>query len=237
MAVSALAAASRPKPGPFLRCLYCHYVFDDQRARFSRALRSLQTMGQFVDTEHCLAMVRGDLPVDGPYFHLSFDDGFRNVLENGAPILRELGIPALMLVPTDLIGTYWGPIEMLTWRGVAELRDLGIEIGSHSRTHRRLADLSREEVIEEIRGSKEEVEERLGEACRYFSWPFGGRSDMPADAPALLAESGYEGCFGATRGTVRVGVTDPYRIPRHHIPPEWPLSHIRFFAGGRWEVG
>jgi peptidoglycan/xylan/chitin deacetylase (PgdA/CDA1 family) len=235
VAISGLSMVRPPRGGSFLRCLYCHYVFDDQRARFDRLLGLVQEMGSFVDTATCVSMVRGERPIDGRYFHLSFDDGFRNVLENAAPILSARGIPALMLVPSALIGTYWGPIEMLDWAGVRELRNAGFTIGSHARTHSRLAELSPRDLRAEVADSKEEIENRIGDSCKYFSWPFGGRGDLGDRARAYLVESGYEASFGAFRGSVRPGVTDPFCLPRHHVEPEWPASHVRFFAGGHWE--
>lgn len=235
-AISGLSLISRPREGAFLRCLYCHYVFDDQRTRFDRLLRIVQEMGRFVDTATCVSMVRGETPIDGRYFHLSFDDGFRNVLENAAPILSARNIPALMLLPSALVGTYWGPIEMLDWDGVRELRGAGFTIGSHSRTHPRLADLAPAELRGEIADSKAEIEDRIGGSCRYFSWPFGGRDDLGERAEAVLIESGYEASFGAYRGSLPTGGANPYRIPRHHIAPEWPAGHVRFFAGGHRET-
>src|SRR5689334_14014446 len=78
-ALSLLGRVARDPAGPFLRCVYCHYVFDDQVASFRRILETLQTLGTFVDTATCVAMLGGERPIDGRYFHLSFDDGFRNV--------------------------------------------------------------------------------------------------------------------------------------------------------------
>jgi peptidoglycan/xylan/chitin deacetylase (PgdA/CDA1 family) len=248
----AQSARAQPDPKPFLRGLYCHYVFDDQREDFERAIVELKSLGQFVDTETCLDILEGRRKLDGHYFHLSFDDGFRNVFTNAAPILQKEQIPAVVFVPTRLIGASWeetahfclkrgdyrAVIEMMRWEELQQLVDYGIDVGSHTRTHARLSKIScnERELEDEIRGSKQDLEDQLGRPCHYFSWPFGRPSDADAKSLAMVRTSGYRACFGAYRGSIHPGQTDPLAIPRHHFEPQWPLAHIRYFACGNMET-
>ena len=58
-AINAMSLVPRGKPSTFLRGLYCHYVFDDQRSDFEMIIRKLLQIGRFVDTPTCLAMLEG----------------------------------------------------------------------------------------------------------------------------------------------------------------------------------
>ena len=238
-------ATARIEPIPFLRGLYCHYVFDDQVERFRELLTGLQAVGRFVDTPTCLRMLRGEKPIDGPYFHLSFDDGFRNIRTNAAPVLAELGIPAIAFVPSAIVGADWattshyclevtrypGVIEMLSWSEARELADYGVEVGSHTRTHARLSAVSRDpaKLRDEVVGSKGELEDRLGTECRYISWPYGEAGDIDDRGVAIVREAGYQACFSAVRGSIEPGVSSDMKIPRHHFEVQWPTSHVRYF--------
>jgi len=244
-----VAALRNHTPGG-LRCIYCHYVFDDQIADFRRICATLVTMGKFVDSDTCLSMLRGEMPIDGSYYHLSFDDGFRNILNNAVPILNDFSIPATIFVPTAMVEAdyetirrycvkttrYAAPIEVLTWRDLAELQRAGFTIGSHTRTHARFSTLRGPDLQDEIALSKAELEQKLGSECRYISWPYGTLSDASDEALAFVRKSGYSGCFGSYRGAVRPRSTDPFSIPRHHFEPSWPLSHVRLFATGGLEL-
>ena len=247
----AKAARARPHSVPFLRGLYCHYVFDDQIEDFERLIVELKSLGRFIDTDTCLDILEGKRELDGQYFHLSFDDGFRNVYTNAAPILRKENVPAAVFVCTGLIGAGWddtqdfclntgryrGVIEMMQWDDLGKLVEDGMEIGSHTRLHARLSDISHDlgRLKNEIMGSKQELEERLGRPCRYISWPFGRRSDVDAVALQMTRKAGYRACFGAFRGSIQPLRTDPFSIPRHHFEPQWPLSHVKYFAYGNME--
>jgi peptidoglycan/xylan/chitin deacetylase (PgdA/CDA1 family) len=249
-ALAARANLGRPGEDRSLRCLFCHYVFDDQRRAFERILLRLQEIGRFVSTDACVDMLNGERPIDGRYFHLSFDDGFRNNLTNAAPSLIEHGIPAAFFVPTAAIGStrveaaafcarinYPAPVELMSWDDVAALHRQGFDIGSHTRTHARFSDISADpdRLEEEIAGSKLEIEARLGTECKYISWPFGKRSDADSASLSAARTAGYRACFGAYRGTVRPGATDRFSVPRHHFEAEWPLLHVEYFARGNME--
>jgi len=246
--LSILGSIPWHRPVPSLRLLYCHYVFDDQVARFDAVLRLLCSMGTFVDTATVIRVVKGNLPVNQDMFHLSFDDGFKNIISNALPVLRHYDIPAVFFVPTRLImgaaGTgsigqaspWTENIEMATWNDLEKAASIGFEIGSHTRTHARFSDISRSAsaIENEIFGSKDDLERRLG-SCRYISWPYGRISDADVQTLEAVERAGYDGCFGAFRSRVYPGVTNRFRIPRHHFESNWPLSHIKYFAMGGME--
>ena len=251
MLLSTLAAADQALEGTFLRCVYCHYVFDDQVEEFERILVSLKQYGQFINTDTCVQMARGKKPIDGRFFHLSFDDGFRNNLTNALPVLQKHHIPCIFFVPSGLIEgdyestrqycletmDYKGVIETLRWRDVEAILSAGYEIGSHTRMHARFSVISCDEkqMRHEFLGSKNDLEQRLGVECKYISWPFGRVSDADSASLSMVEKIGYRACFGAFRGSVVSGKTDLFRIPRHHFEAQWPISHVRYFARGHME--
>lgn len=255
MRSGALSIASRVNVGMadhFIRCLYCHYVFDDQVAAFEQLIVRLKSLGTFIDTDTLIDMLTGKQPAGNRYLHLSFDDGFRNNVTNALPVLRRHSVPAIFFVPSGLIGAdfdrtrdyclnvthYPAVIEMMTWDDLRTIIDAGYEVGSHTRTHARFSAIStqREHLEDEIRGSRLDLESRLGYRCRYISWPYGRVTDADAVSVEFTRKAGYDACFGAFRGTVDPGHTDRYRIPRHHFEPQWPLRHVEYFARGNMEA-
>ncbi len=128
--LTTLAGLKTPNQGPFLTSLYCHYVFDDQIAQFEALIVELMKIGTFVTTDECVDMLKGKRSIDGRYFHLSFDDGFRNVVNNAIPVLMRHGVPAIIFVPTSFMGAdfqmttkycreitlYNTTIELMKWK-------------------------------------------------------------------------------------------------------------------------
>jgi len=76
----------------------------------------------------------------------------------------------------------------LTWQMLDEMARAGMVIGSHTRTHAWLTRERADEVIEEARGSREEIERRLGVPVRHFAYP-DGRFD--AATVESVADAGY----------------------------------------------
>jgi len=197
-------------------------------------------------------MLKGETPIDRRYYHLSFDDGFRNNFINALPILRKYNVPAIFFVPSSLIEASWkatenyclnttryqAVIEMLKWDDLRDMISNGYQIGSHTKTHARFSAISNAPLVleDEILGSKRELEDKLNFECKYISWPFGRLTDADGESLIAVKNAGYTACFGAFRGTVLPGSTDIFRIPRHHFEAQWPISHIKYFARGNMEV-
>jgi len=245
LSLSLISKIPRSNKSNFLRCLYCHYVFDDQKERFNEILKSLSNVGQFVTTDVCIQMLK-EGNINGKYFHLSFDDGFRNIYKNAYPVLRKHKIPSIAFLPTDFIDVDWaeekkycldiakynGVIETLKWNDILEMSSNNVDFGSHTRTHVNLSSISNNELLlnNEIKESKKDLEEKIGKDCKYIAWPFGEHKHIDNTAIDYIKESQYTACFGAFRGSIHKNKTDIFKIPRHHFEVEWPINHIQYFA-------
>jgi peptidoglycan/xylan/chitin deacetylase (PgdA/CDA1 family) len=246
-----LARFSKPKPHPSLRILCCHYVFDDQIAAFDAQIQYLLTIGSFITISDVIDILNGVKALDKHYFHISFDDGFRNIITNAWPVLRNYNVPATFFIPTAIISgddevvrhfclnraNYPDVIDIAKWNDLAIAQEQGLTIASHTRTHARFCEISHSvaKLEEEIRGSKAEIEKHLGQPCNYIAWPFGRLSDVDKASLEFVKRAGYRACFGAFRGCVEPRKTNPFCIPRHHIEPHWPLGHVKFFTQGGME--
>jgi hypothetical protein len=51
----------------------------------------------------------------------------------------------------------------------------------------------------------------------------------------MTRQAGYDACFGAYRDRIKPSKTSLFSIPRHHFEPEWPMTHVVYFAARHLE--
>ncbi|HEX5996407.1 MAG TPA: polysaccharide deacetylase family protein [Jiangellales bacterium] len=124
---------------------------------------------------------------------ITFDDGYTGVLHYALPVLRQYGFGATVFIVSERLGgtNEWdvGPVwRLLDGTGVDELARAGVEIGSHSANHRRLAGLPPDQLDEEVRSSRDRIKALLGSVPRGFAYPYGS---MDATARSAVADAGY----------------------------------------------
>jgi peptidoglycan/xylan/chitin deacetylase (PgdA/CDA1 family) len=129
---------------------------------------------------------------------LTFDDGFLNFTSAAMPALAHLGLPATVFVVSDAVGSTnaWGGHEtegiptlpLMSWTEVQRVRDAGLEVGAHTRTHSDLTRLSPAQVEEEVEGSATRLLQEIGERPRRFAYPYGYVNDAVADVARRLFE-------------------------------------------------
>ncbi|MEO6217666.1 MAG: polysaccharide deacetylase family protein [Sphingomonas sp.] len=246
-----LFAASRlPRPPAtkFVRCLYGHAVFPENANSLRAFLRTIKQQGEFIDTATLLSILRSGEEPDGRFFHLSFDDGFANVLEAGGEIFVAERVPWTMFVATDLVeapvdtleryfsqlNAYAAPVRIMSWDQVRAVAEFGGEIGCHTRTHARLSQISGDplRLADEILGARKKIESETGRSCTAFAWPYGTARDIDASARRAIADAGFDICFSAVRGRVEPGVTLPMDVPRHQVEYHWPMHERLLWASG-----
>jgi peptidoglycan/xylan/chitin deacetylase (PgdA/CDA1 family) len=117
---------------------------------------------------------------------------------------------------------------IMTWDQVRALGRAGMRIGSHTRRHRVLTTLPQAELVDELVGSRTELEAVLGEPVWAIAYPVGSPvAQLPA-IRAILQDAGYELGFSYGTGTQPLRRLDPLSIRRMAVDADW--SEARFGA-------
>jgi peptidoglycan/xylan/chitin deacetylase (PgdA/CDA1 family) len=104
----------------------------------------------------------------------------------------------------------------MNWEEVKEMSKRGQIIGSHTHTHPMLSTLGEEESLEELRLSKEAVENHTNEPCDVMSYPNGEKSDYSSIQKEQLRTLGYKCAFTQVSPFVDYQ-TDRYELNRYNI--------------------
>ncbi len=113
--------------------------------------------------------------------------------------------------------------EMLSWDDVRQMmQDPLIEFGSHSVSHRMLANLSLPEILSELEQSKEKIRNETGKEPCFISYP-GNSYDVRVEKAA--EQVGYEAAFAVDQELADFS-QNRFSIKRVHIEDE-PLYSFR----------
>jgi len=160
----------------------------------------------------------GESPWPDKAVIITFDDGSRHCLTAARDILSRYGFTATVFIVTDQIGgtnawdhqKYEPVVKLLDWDEIKELIEAGWEVGSHTRTHPDLTGLSDEALDEELTGSREVLEERLGVKITSLAYPYGFCDERVKQA---AARAGYR--LGiSTRHGKNTRQDDPFELKR-----------------------
>ena len=194
---------------------------------FRAEMQALRDSGiEVIGMSDFLAWRRGEKSLPPKAAVITIDDGYRSGYEVAWPILKEFGYPFTMYIYTEYVkgGKLAGGGSM-TWEELGEMRDAGVDIGSHSLTHRSLTATkgrSPEEqaawVRAELVESKKILEEKLGIPIRTFAYPYGHQNDRVRE---IAKEAGYEAAF-TVRGQKLDASGDPMSIGRYAIDSKQP---------------
>ncbi|HEX8796816.1 MAG TPA: polysaccharide deacetylase family protein [Polyangiaceae bacterium] len=103
---------------------------------------------------------------------------------------------------------------VMTWDHVLALRDAGMDVQSHTRSHRVLQTLNDEDLMRELRGSREELECVLGRPVLAVSYPVGKPLGDDQRIKRAVRDCGYELGFSNGTGSNRVEAFDPFDARR-----------------------
>jgi len=157
------------------------YVYSTTSAELSEHLRVIQTH----------QARRGEQPI-------TFDDGHISQYTHGVPVLEQHGVKAIFFVTAGWTGRR---PNYMQWDQLRELVSLGHEVQSHGWSHAMLTRCAPEKLIEELRRSRQSIEEKMGVHVGAISMP-GGRWNK--DVLSQCEEAGY----------TRIYTSDPYDNPR-----------------------
>jgi peptidoglycan/xylan/chitin deacetylase (PgdA/CDA1 family) len=184
-------------------------------AAFEAQMKELKDRGiTVIPMQDLLAWKRGEKNIPPRCAVISFDDGWKSQYEVAWPIMKKYGYPFTMFLYTEGVrGGSLGGGEAITWEQLADMRDNGVDIEAHSATHQdlreghtimlvgpggkrtrtKLTGAQYEQWMQnEVVGSKQLLEQRLGIKVNCFAVPFGNYNEHVKE---IARNTGYEAMF------------------------------------------
>jgi peptidoglycan/xylan/chitin deacetylase (PgdA/CDA1 family) len=205
-------------------------------AWFLETLAALRAAGyRGVDLADWVARGRPDEP-EG--FALAFDDAPRSVLDVAGAV-ASMKVPATLFVVTDRVGgdndwpgqpAHVAREPLLGWSDLEALAALGFRFGAHGKTHVRLDRCDPARLDDELRGSREAVEQSIGVPCPLFAYPYGASTPRVRRAAARH----FSAAFGTRLDYARAS-QDPFdlaRIDAYYLDGRPALDAL---IRGRWQ--
>lgn len=196
---------------------------DVDPAMFRRHLRWLRRLGFRPLTDEDLDRFHGNPSATLPNrsFLLTADDGFRDAV---AAAHDHISAKPQLFVNTASVGgvaSFADDRPLAGWDELRELAAAGAAIGSHARTHVRLAQARSESLDEELAGSLRELRGQVPSAIPVLAYPHGSHDER---VRAATIRAGYRAAFTTEIGRNGAG-TDPYCLRRVSVK-DWdgPLS-------------
>lgn len=113
----------------------------------------------------------------------------------------------------------------MRWEQVRTMRQNGMEIGSHSLSHRSLARIPLEEAVTEITKSKQIIEHKAGASCIHFAFPFGSALDYNEALVNHVKKAAFESCLLNIHGYNHIS-DDPFYLKRIIMTESTNLSYL-----------
>ncbi|MFD1381830.1 polysaccharide deacetylase family protein [Rhodanobacter aciditrophus] len=157
-----------------------------------------------VDLAKALDDIRNGVALPDKAVAITFDDAYRNIYQNGFPILKEHGFPFTVFINTQ-------PIEQknrsfLTWDQIKEMTQSGGVFANHTVSHPYMARMEEGEshgqwkarMEKEVADVEAALEEHLGTSPKMLAYPYG---ESNQEIRTLLTDQGIVG-FGQQSGVV-----------------------------------
>lgn len=181
-----------------------------------------------------------------PLVHITFDDGYRHLIDALPNLIEQFSFQPLVFVPTAFIGQdnrwdyshYFANEPHLSESEIKDLAKAGVRFGAHGHTHTALTTMNEDEARQELRDSKDIIEQIAGERVDSISYPFGRYNQQVLEIASELGyESGYSMAFPErndlplTVGRVSVHSTDTGAVLRRKLFRTFGHGFDRFKAG------
>jgi peptidoglycan/xylan/chitin deacetylase (PgdA/CDA1 family) len=182
--------------------------------------------------------INGELTLKQKAVAITFDDGWIDNYLYAFPVLKKNHFNATVFIITDRVEKASGKMSSLpeyipthneskvlietgeahrvalNWKLIEEVTAGGlVEFYSHTKSHRKCDTLSEHQLREELGGSREMIEKRLGRACPFLCWPYG---QYTPGAVQVAKEVGYGALYTTDHGVVKAG-SDPFAIKRIEV--------------------
>lgn len=200
-----------PPAGAAYRSLYV------TPASFDRQMAWLRLLGYTgLSMSALMPYLKGEKT--GRVVGITFDDGYLNNLTHAHPVLQRLGFSATCYVVSQRVGqtNLWdqeagvAQTPLMTPDQLRRWTAGGQEVGAHTRSHARLAQVDAAAAWSEISGCKAELEAMTGQAVSQFCYPYG---EFTKDHVQMVERAGFVAATTTGRSRCHAG-EDLLQLPR-----------------------
>jgi peptidoglycan/xylan/chitin deacetylase (PgdA/CDA1 family) len=205
---AAAVASATPAPMPAIDrsakvIVLCYHRFEDRPndtlaiapAEFRTQMKQLKDAGiQVISMKDLLAWRRGEKSIPPKSAVITIDDGYSSGYYVAWPILKEYGYPFTMFIYTNYVGVGG---KSITWPMLEDMRDAGVDIESHTVSHRDLRHAPKGQdytawLHNELYTSKDILEQKLGIRVVAFAFPYGTHNEV---VRKMALDAGYQALF------------------------------------------
>ena len=229
----------------------CYHRFEDRPkdslainpAEFEKQMQTLKDNGfTVIPLGDFLAWRRGEKTIPDKCCLLGIDDGYRSGYEVAWPILKKYGYPFTMFIYTNYVkGQPNAGGQSMSWEELAEMRDAGVDIESHTISHsdlkakngkwQKLQPSYEAWLTHELVDSKKMLEQNLGISVKALAYPYGNHNE---EVRRIAMEAGYEAAFTVYGQRLSHG-SAPDQLGRYAIESMHPKvfeDAVRMVGGG-----
>ncbi len=229
--------------------LYYHRVADEIPPKqgvspsvFKSQLGYLRRHGyQSIGFQALTDRLQSEIPLPSRPVIITFDDGYLDTYSAAYPILKEAGFSATIFMVSGFIGSFteWegsreNKAPLMSRENILTLSADGFDFGAHTRTHKKLVSIGREEARYEVERGKGDLEDLLQKPIHSFAYPYGDFNDQII---AIVKDSGFR-----TARTVHTGNThrkkDLLRLTCVKINGSTPAWKFKYYLTGlyHWDI-
>jgi peptidoglycan/xylan/chitin deacetylase (PgdA/CDA1 family) len=201
---------------------------------FAAQLLAISARYRITSTIHLVDCIQQGRPLTPTTIAIHFDDTYQDIVTNGAPILRALGLPACAFLNSGYIDTtreYPHDIQDSPFRfnnlkssDVLEWTSSGCEVGAHTANHIDLGGCPADVAYEEARLCGSALERLLHQPIKLFAFPYGRPEHMSAENRQALERADFHAIFSCDGGFIN-GQTKATDIPRMECFYEYAPLH------------
>ena len=151
---------------------------------------------------------------------ITFDDAYLDVYTNALPILKKYNFKANIYVITDSIGAdVYMNADMIKDADASGL----IEIGSHTVSHYKLGEIDLAKALEEIKESKEVLENLLNKEITSIAYPSGSFNQDIINITQKYYDYGLSTIYGKEKSNN----LNTYKLKRYYVYREYSLEDFK----------